>query len=220
MEKLSEWFSLPRMARYANAASPTDLYIWDSRLSKAYLEDIGHAEVLLRNFIASRLYADCARRLGQPCTNWYDCRDLYNLDEKFLSAVVKARIRLRHEGRTPDYDHVIGALTFDVWRYLLVKRLEPTVWKAMRDKRNGGMPHYPGSRRAEFEQHVSVIYTLRNRCSHQEHLVQDDLDEEGRRLDFFSENIYWVAEKIDPAAADWIRLNSRVAEVRASRPLG
>lgn len=220
MDKLDEWFSQPRMLRYASATNPGSLYVWDSRLSKAFLEDIGHIEVLLRNFIASRLRADCIRRTDQRCLNWYDCQSLYNLDERFAAAVDKSKTRLRHEGRLPDYDHVIGALTFDVWRYLLVKRLEPTVWKAMRDRRNGGMPHYPGASRADFEQRVSAVYALRNRCSHQEHLVMDDLDEESRRLDKHLENIDWIAKRIDPDAAEWISSNSSVPAVRNERPVG
>lgn len=159
---------------------------------------------------------DMPRSMVTGSTIWGHITSTTNLG----SSVARAKLRISYTGKEVTYDRVIAALSFDVWRYLLVKRLEPTVWKAVRDKRNGGMPHYPGASRSDFEQHVSVIYTLRNRCSHQEHLVQTDLDEEGRRLDFFSENIYWVAEKIDPAAAEWIRLNSRVAEVRASRPLG
>ena len=220
MDKLCDWFSSARMSRYAAAVNPGALYVWDDRLSKAYLEDVAHVEILLRNFITSRLAVDYGRRYATEHGNWFDNLGTYNLDDKFASSVARAKLRISYTGKEVTYDRVIAALSFDVWRYLLVKRLEPTVWKAVRDKRNGGMPHYPGASRSDFEQHVSVIYTLRNRCSHQEHLVQTDLDEESRRLDFFSENIYWVAEKIDPAAAEWIWLNSRVTEVRASRPLG
>lgn len=220
MQKLCEWFSAARMERYAASINPGALYVWDGRLSKAFLEDIAHVEILLRNFIASRLANDYARRKVGEGGNWFDDLKLYNLDEKFAASVAKAKQRIVYTGRAVTYNRVIAALSLDAWRYLLVRRLEPTVWKAMRDKRNGGMPYYPGASRADFEQHVSVVYTLRNRCSHQEHLIRDDLDEENRYLDPLSENICWVAEKIDPDAAEWIRANSRVAEIRASRPTG
>lgn len=55
------------MARYEVASDPGTLYVWDVRLQKAYLEDIGHVEVLLRNFIADRLAADCERLTGDRC---------------------------------------------------------------------------------------------------------------------------------------------------------
>lgn len=220
IQKLCDWFSAARMERYADSSDPGALYVWDGRLSKAFLEDMAHVEILLRNFIASRLANDYARRNVGEGGNWFDDLKLYNLDEKFAASVAKAKRRIVYTGRAVTYNRVIAALSLDVWRYLLVRRLEPTVWKAVRDKRNGGMPHYPGASRVDFEQRVSVIYTLRNRCSHQEHLIMDDLDEEQRHLDFLAGSINWVAEKIDPDAARWIQSNSRVTEVRANRPVG
>ena len=46
MDKLCDWFSAARMSRYAAAANPGALYVWDDRLSKAYLEDIAHVEMM------------------------------------------------------------------------------------------------------------------------------------------------------------------------------
>ena len=80
------------------------------------------------------------------------------------------------------------------------------------------MPHHPGTSRAEFESRVASVYSLRNRCSHQEHLVRDDVGNESKLLDAYADAIDWIARKIDPEAADWIRSNSRVADVRAQRP--
>lgn len=130
----------------------------------------------------------------------------------------RAKRRLSHEGTLADYDHVVATLSLDTWRFLLVRRLEPTVWRALRDKRNGGMPNYPGTSREGFEPHVATIYHLRNRCSHQEHLVLADEEEEKRQLDQYADALRWVAEKIDPEAEGWIRSVSRVDELRAARP--
>ena len=44
-DKLCDWFSAARMSRYAAAANPGSLYVWDDRLSKAHLEDIAHVEM-------------------------------------------------------------------------------------------------------------------------------------------------------------------------------
>lgn len=213
---LERWFSPARMARYAAANDPAALYVWDERLQKAYLEDIAHVEVLLRNFIADRLAVDCERALGD-CV-WYDHPERYNASRSFCKSVEKTKSRLRYEGKDVSYDRVIAGLPMDVWRFLLVSRQEPTVWRALRDPRNGGMPHHPGTSRADFEERVAAVYSLRNRCSHQEHLVCDDIDEETRTLDAYSDALDWIARKIDPEAADWIRANSRVAAVRAQRP--
>lgn len=83
MDKLCDWFSSARMSRYAAAVNPGALYVWDDRLSKAYLEDVAHVEILLRNFIASRLAVDYGRRYATEHGNWFDNLGTYNLDDKF-----------------------------------------------------------------------------------------------------------------------------------------
>ena len=216
MATLEGWFSAPRMARYTGARDPSALYVWDARLSKALLEDISHVEVLLRNFMADRLAADCERATGDR--SWFDHLGRYNLRPEFSRSLERARSRLSHEGRRPTYDRVVAAMSFDVWRFLLVSRLEPTVWRALRSRANGGMPNYPGCRRSPFESRVATLYGLRNRCSHQEHLVMGDAAEESARLDGCVEAIRWVASAIDPAAAAWVLANSRVAQIRSERP--
>ena len=204
------------MARYASAPDPEAFYVWDERLQKSLLVDVAHVEVLLRNFISERLAADCLRTEGS--VEWYDQAGRYNLNIPLERSVSKAKARIARDGGAVSYDRVIAALSFDFWRFLLVRRLEPTVWRALRDRANGGMPNHPGTSRADFEDHVVVVYNLRNRCSHQEHLVQDSIEEEGYLLDRAVSSIDWVARKIDPEAADWIRGHSTVAEVRMQRP--
>ena len=219
MESLNRWFSPARMARYGNTPDPSALYVWDGRLAKAYLEDVAHVEVLLRNFVAVRLEADCMRRTSGACRCWFDRPDIYNLNEVQLGSVAKAKSRLSHQGKTATYDQVVASLPMDFWRFLLAKRLEPTIWRALRDKANGGMPHHPRTSRADFERHFLTIYSLRNRCSHQEHLVMSNIDKERARLDVYSADILWVASRIDPDAAQWINENSRVSVVREQRPI-
>ena len=45
------WFSVPRMETFSGQKNPVDLYLWNAQLAKAFLEDIEHFEVLLRNWI-------------------------------------------------------------------------------------------------------------------------------------------------------------------------
>lgn len=103
---------------------------------------------------------------------------------------------------------------------MLTGRLEQTVWHALCKESNGGMPNYPNRKRgrADFESAVNVVYMLRNRCSHQEHIVLDNINAENTQLNAYTDAIRWVAEKIDPQAAMWIEDNSRVAELRRDRP--
>ena len=215
LSQLEAWFSPARMVRFTHAESPSDLYVWDARLSKALLEDIGHVEVLLRNFISRRLSTDCERTTGDPC--WYEHPELYNLNNHFVSSVTKAKCRLSHEGHTVTLDRMTAALSLDVWRFLLTKRLEPTVWKALRARQNGGMPHYPRMRRDTFERDVANLYYMRNRCAHQEHLVCTPL-EELALVDSCVKAIWLTAARIDPEAAEWIRSHSRLDSLLFQRP--
>lgn len=43
------------MTRYADHPSPEALYLWNTHLTKTYLADIEHLEVLLRNCIHDAL---------------------------------------------------------------------------------------------------------------------------------------------------------------------
>ena len=39
------------METFSGQKNPVDLYLWNAQLAKAFLEDIEHFEVLLRNWI-------------------------------------------------------------------------------------------------------------------------------------------------------------------------
>ena len=99
-----------------------------------------------------------------------------------------------------------------------VCRLEPTVWRALRVRANGGMPFYRGRSRLSLRLTLQESIRLRNRCSHQERLVLEELRNETAMLDRYSASLCWVAERIDPSTAGWIASNSRVDDVRMRRP--
>ena len=210
-ETLQEWFSSARLSRYR--IEPVDAwYVWNTRVSKAFLEDISHVEVLLRNFIDVRLNADA----GIRC--WWDSPK-YQIGS-FRNNVDKAKKRLQRAKLKATPDQIVASLSLDNWRFLLTQRLEATVWKALTDLRNGGMPYYPGRSRADFETNVELIRCVRNRASHQEPLINADLDQQAevRRLASYVTAIDTVARNITPDAADWIAAHSRVLDVIAQRP--
>ncbi|MFC5222692.1 Abi family protein [Bifidobacterium leontopitheci] len=209
------------MDTYINSAQATgcdavDLYVWNGRVSKALLEDVAHVEVLLRNFMSVRLAQACGH------DDWYkdDARFRFNSSKtrRFENSVDEIERQLRHAGKPVTPGRVIADMSLGSWCFLLSSRLEQTVWRALRDPANGGMPNYPSCKRAVFESHVKTMGDLRNRLSHQEHIVLDDLVSEQRYLDEQCANLDWIARVIDPKAADWIRSQSRVTMVRAQRP--
>ncbi|MDO5720919.1 MAG: Abi family protein [Actinomycetaceae bacterium] len=212
---LENWFSLSRLHRYAAAARPSLLYIWNTRLSKAFLEDVGHVEVLLRNFIHDRLTRDC----GRP--DWYHETNRYNLKLPFQKSLEKVEKRIeKRQGAAATPDQVIAELSFDNWRFLLTQKHEVNIWKALINLNNGGMPHYRSRNRADFESDVELIRQLRNRASHQEPLILEaaPTTAETEQLDAYAAALENTAARIDPDAAQWIIANSRVEAIRKHRP--
>lgn len=214
LQSLESWFSAPRMRRYAAANRPDLLYIWDTQLSKAFLEDICHVEVLLRNFIHNRLTKDSRQ------ADWYNNAKRYHFNKLFKRSVSKVEKNLKKRGRAATPDQVIAELSFDNWRFLLIPRHEVTIWKALINPANGGMPHYPGRKRAAFEEDIELIRQLRNRASHQEPLIMEAtlIDDETEQLDKYAAAILNTAKRLDPEAADWIIAHSRVDSIRKQRP--
>ncbi len=209
-EDLSRWFSTSRMLRYGDA-DPVGQYVWNARVSKAFLEDIGHVEVLLRNFIDSRLTQDAGTRL------WWES-DRYPRLGSFRRNVNKVVARIEAAGHEPEPDQIVAGLSLDNWRFLLIPRLEATIWKALISLENGGMPHYPGRSRADFEANVELVRIVRNRASHQEPLVSATGDSgDIERLQSYMAAIDMVASSIDPRAAAWIAMNSRIPSVLAEQ---
>lgn len=210
---LEQWFSPPRIHRYANSQNPADLYVWNTRLSKAFLEDVAHVEVLLRNFIHTRLTANSGCR-------WFDDNHRYHFNRPFQHSVIKAKKRLAKSHRKLSADSIIAELSFDSWRFLLSARHEVTIWRVLTAKANGGMPHYPSRNRGIFEKDVETIRKLRNRASHHEPFIIEvkPSEQEITLLDQYQQSLDLTARRINPVAADWIKTNSRVAALRAMRP--
>lgn len=68
------------------------------------------------------------------------------------------------------------------------------------------------------EEEVEIIYKLRNRCAHHEPLVQASLTQEFQQIQRYIRAIDTLAGWLDPQLALWIRANSRVVSLLASRP--
>lgn len=204
--QLEQWFSGPRMSTYGSFADPEAIYIWNTRLSKAYLEDIQHIEVLLRNRIDTQLSA--ARG-----SHWFDDDSYFRFTGQFKKAVATAK---RRAGSRYSPGKVIAELTFDTWRFLLARRYKTTLWPIV----FRGLPNLAAEGRGQedFEGQVAVIYGLRNRCAHHEPLVKRDPLAEAARLDTFDAALSQVARWIDSDAALWIDKNSRIPAIRNSRP--
>ena len=201
---LSQWFSSARMSRYADHRAPEALYLWNTHLTKTYLADIEHLEVLLRNCIHAALTSRYSER-------WFD-DDRINFSNKAKKSIRKAERRAGESEAPPG--KIIAELSFDFWRFLLSSHYQASIWPQVRK----ALKQKPNSRK-QFEDLVVTVYKMRNRCSHHESIVQQcDIRREVAHLDSVDNAIQMVANFIDPRAATWIKGNSRVPAIRAQRP--
>ncbi|WP_211208115.1 Abi family protein [Corynebacterium callunae] len=86
--ELEQWFSIPRMNTYRNSENPESFYIWNTQLSKAYLEDIQHVEVLLRNRVDAQL-----RSARGPF--WFEDDSYFRFAQQFKKALTTAKRRTK-----------------------------------------------------------------------------------------------------------------------------
>lgn len=216
---LDRWFSPARMSTYASHPNPEALYLWNTQVTKAFLEDIQHVEVLLRN----RVDTAVAPRYG---ARWYIHPDI-PFDQPAQKSVRKAERRAStFRGQPPPPGRVIAELSFDFWAYLFTNTYSSTLWPRIRKtlvgtlipSTNGSKPRVFVPALADFKREVDVVYKLRNRCAHHEPIVKHSRLSENARLDESQQSIERLAAWIDPAAAQWITTNSRVSYLRNNRP--
>lgn len=218
-DDLERWFSPQRMSTYAHHRDPEDLYLWNTRLTKAFLEDIQHIEVLLRNCVDAAV----SPRYG---SQWYDSPKI-PLSGVARRSVDKAKHRAsRHQKRSPLPGQVIAELSFDFWTYLFIERYRSTLWPLIQNQLHttrltatGGEALRISPSLEEFRFEVDVVYRLRNRCAHHEPIVRPQQAEEDAYLDRCETAINNVARWIDPDAAQWVDKHSRVSSLRKTRPL-
>lgn len=216
---LAEWFSPERMSTYSHHPDPEALYLWNTHVTKALLEDIQHVEVLLRNRVDSVL----ARRYGEQ---WFHHTDI-PFREKARRAIRKAEGRAQRPGEALVLPgRVIAELSLDFWVYLFTNAYKTTIWPRVHESLNiaqvkaddgntssGSLPSLKS-----FKREVDVIYHARNRCAHHEPIINQNKTIEDNRLDKIQNAIETVTRWINPDAAEWVAKNSRVTEIRKNRP--
>lgn len=202
---LEHWFSAPRLSKYSHHPDPERLYIYNARITKELLVDIGHLEVLLRNAIDRALSATYG-------VDWFLSTRI-PLTHQAQKTIKKARQRTHQTMNPPALPgKIIADLSFDFWRFLFTRTYQSTVWP----KVLASLTHKVS--REEFEYHLERIYKMRNRCAHHEPLIRLDVQREKRQTLAVLDSIHTIAELIDPGAADWIAEHSTVAASLAKRP--
>ena len=180
------------------------LYQWNSEISGAMWETIGHLEIALRNGLANRLSLRHTR-LGRAGT-WLDT-PVHDLDPRAGTEIAKAQGRVRLNGKPAGPGQTISELSFGFWRFLLARRYTSTLWPDLAR----AFPHAPSRNRALVEEPVARVHLFRNRLAHHQKIWTEPIT---ARFD----DALLVLEFIDPDLAGWVHATSRVTATLAACP--
>jgi hypothetical protein len=208
--RIRPYLSAERLAPYqlATGGDPEKalrLYEWNAQVGAAFLEILGHLEIVLRNALDRQLQAwHTAQRRPD---RWYDDpRGV--LDDHRREDISTARERLQRDGKSETPGRIIAELPFGFWRFLLGRRYQNTLWApALRHAFPGLKPQL----RADVYDLVDALSRLRNRIAHHEPVHQLDLARHHQGL-------LRLAGYVDADVRAWIDSVSRVEDVLSSRP--
>lgn len=200
LERKIGWVSAARFAPFLAACSHDELlawelYEWNAKVASSLFECFHHTEVLLRNAVMGRL--ETIHPLAYPWQQ--DLGSVVNAAARRMDATTKVA--------TPD--SIISELTLGFWTSLLEQR--PANEELWRQHLRHVFPGSPGTRDAVHKA-VSDMRNLRNRCAHQDSLLEFDPGIELKKL-------LSLVEWIDPAARTWLESVESVSSVTGARPV-
>lgn len=215
---VERWLSRPRFDVYLNACvgdrdRALRLYQWNAQLSAAWMHDLGHLEVAIRNAydeaITSTRPGASAHWLDDPVgpvrATLLRTRRNRRIDINRRPRELAEEARRRCGPSAPP-GKVIAELGFGFWRYLTSSAHEKILW----------VPHlyraFPaGTNRVDVDRLVGDLHELRNRAAHLEPVLA--IPHSDRVADLLR-----LAELLMPELANYIRATTQVPNLIARRP--
>lgn len=199
-----------RLAPYLGQAGPSlpaalRLYRRNATAAAALHEDLGAAEVVLRNALTARLADD--HRAGGWTGGWWTDPEWRLTPHGRADAAAAASAALRTGRSGPD--GVAASLGFGFWRALLAPDADPGLWPVLRP----AFPHLTGGRE-DVHRPVALLSRVRNLVAHHEPVGEADLRDA-------HDAAVVVVGYVCPVTASWVAATSRVpallATARAAR---
>ena len=204
------WLSTPRLKVYTAATSNLEealnLYDWNSRLTSACSQDIGHLEVRLRNAYDKELSAASAPGIAwtnpqSPLWNTLTGNQQTRGSQQRLNTGSRGAL-IKAGGPTRTHGHVIAQMTFGFWQMLTVAPRTQTHWSIVKQA-------FPtGTTRGQVHAMVHDLVDFRNRLSHWEPVFSATTALRTRL-----EQVDELFNMLDPATAGWVGSRSLVPEI-------
>ena len=211
-EFLALTFSASRLSLYLQACDGDEqkaheLYVWNSEISSAFWELLGHVEVALRNKLSAQLQALEIQAGSRD--HWLVNRESSSLKfNPFIDkAIVEAKTRVRLARKEQSGEQIMSELSFGFWHQMLSKRNQ-RYWPDIAT----GFQGLRARNRTLVSNRLEVFRDFRNRIGHHHRIWNLDLVEK-------HEEILGFAELLDPEFSIWLSSQSRVANLLALRPI-
>lgn len=196
---LSEERFAPYMAKAGHKPEYAfNLYLYNARLSKAFLFPLHLLEVSLRNRINSIFCADFG-------PDWpHDITFRATLSAESQAALDKGIER----AKSPKTENVVATLTFDFWSNLFRPEYDRPFWQT---NMNTLTPNAPQTTRKDFQRVVKDLNQFRNRVAHHEPIYTLDVSK-------FHTAIINTIRLISRETSDWVKHHSTVNQIIRTKP--
>lgn len=221
---VQQWVSPERFATYLRKAGGSreralSLYEWNAQLSAAFLHDLAHLEVGLRNAYDRELTRalvgddahwtqDATRRQLFPEHLRWDRAQARQVDANRAPhrqiTVARAQAKGSH-GRPVVAGKVVAELMFGFWTFLTSDLHEKSLWVPYLHK---AFPE--GTDRAAVHQALTALREFRNRVAHHEPILA--APESARR------QIVYVTRLLSPQALEHLHEHSQVSAILSRKP--
>lgn len=214
LDALTNGFSAARLRDYlaecrGDQERAIELYLWNARLSKAFLFPLQICEIFLRNAMDAAFTAKWGRGwvMAPPFA-----LNAFSADSHQRTLVRLQRNAAKNDLPAPLEDDVVAALTFDFWSNLYRADYDQALW----DDPALLAAIFPNLPAAADRRHVQLlmasINSLRNRIAHHEPIY--NRQDHGARLSEILTLIGYLA----PTAREWTRQHCTVMTVVKAPP--
>lgn len=218
---MNRWLSPERLATYLDAVdndhdAALRLYQWNSKLAAAFVHDLGHLEVALRNAydrIISTRYPDWTKpgheflRLEAGIAS---SREKQREKNRYSEDALK-RAGHHEEGMT--HGRVIAELSFGFWSDLTVGCRSDTHWDPL--LKNAFRVQEDTLRRGPVHHVIAQCKHFRNRCAHHEPIFMNR-----HSVETHITAMSTLASLLSTQISDWVRQCSEVPDLIKDQPFG